>query len=165
MYAGRIEPGKGCGELLEYFIRLSPRFPDLSLVLIGNLLMELPRHPRIHYLGFVSSEEKNAAMARAVATIHPSHFESLCMAALESMAVRTPVLVQASADPLKQHCLVGNGGLFFSSYEEFALGLELLLKDARLRAALGHNGLEYILKNYTWPQIIRKYEILFKSLT
>ncbi len=66
LYAGRIEPGKGCSEMLEVFLRFSERHPALNLLLIGNLLMPLPEHPRIHYLGFVSPEEKNVAMAHAV---------------------------------------------------------------------------------------------------
>jgi glycosyltransferase involved in cell wall biosynthesis len=165
LYAGRIEPGKGCQELVEYFLRASARFPKLRLVLIGKLLMKLPEHPRLHYFGFVSPEEKNAAMARAVATVHPSRLESLCMAALESLAVRTPILVQEATEPLKQHCLEGECGLYFSNYEEFAGALELLAADKRLRAALARNGAAYVQKNYTWPRIMKKYDILFHSLS
>jgi glycosyltransferase involved in cell wall biosynthesis len=164
LYAGRIEPGKGCSEMIDYFLRFSDRHPELNLLLIGNLLMPLPSHPRIHYLGFVSPEEKNAAMAHAVATIHPSHLESLCMAALESLAVRTPILVQAATEPLKQHCLAGRCGLWFSGAGDFGAALELLLRDTRLRSELGRNGRAYVGANYSWDQVLRKYEILFRAL-
>ncbi len=164
LYAGRIEPGKGCRELLDYFLRYSRRHPDLFLFLIGKLLMELPAHPRIKYLGFVSPDEKNAAMAQAVATIHPSYLESLCMAAQESMVVQTPILVQERTEPLKQHVLKGKSGLFYSTYGEFEAALDLLLKDRMLREAMGRNGLKYILEHYTWPKVIQKYERLFLHL-
>jgi glycosyltransferase involved in cell wall biosynthesis len=165
LYAGRIEPGKGCQELVDYFLRSSANNPDLSLILIGNLLMSLPAHPKIKYIGFLSPEEKNAAMASADVTIHPSHFESLGMAALESLAVKTPILVQEAADPLKEHCLRGRCGLFYSSAREFEAALELLLGDSRLRKVLGDNGLAYVRENYAWPRIIGKYERLFGRLT
>jgi len=160
LYAGRIEPGKGCRELLDNYLAFTGIRPGLDLALIGNLLMELPSHPRVHYLGFVSAEEKNAAMASALATCHPSHLESLCMAALESLAVRTPILVQEGADPLKEHCLKGECGLYYSNSAEFGEALDLLLKDARLRGALGKNGRDYVEKNYSWPVVIGKYERL-----
>jgi len=164
LYAGRIEPGKGCTELFEYFRAAAGRFPGLNLVLIGKLLMKLPENPRIRYLGFVSPEEKNAAMAGAVCTVHPSHYESLCMAVLESMAVRTPVLVQEGSDPLKQHCLDSDGGLYFSNGAEFTEGLGLLAGDSRLRCVMGENGLGYVKKQYTWDCVMGKYDILLKAL-
>ncbi len=165
LYAGRIEPGKGCSEMLEYFRYLEETNPDLHLLLIGNKLMELPDDSRVRYLGFVSPAEKNAAMAGALATIHPSHLESLCMAALESLAVRTPILVQAATDPLRQHAVQGQCGLMFSNREEFAAALELLAGDKKLRAGMGANGQAYVEANYTWERIIAKYERLIASMT
>ncbi len=164
MYAGRIEPGKGCGELIDYFVRADRGYPDLSLVLIGKKLMELPRHPRIRYLGFLSSDEKNSAMAAALLTVHPSHLESLCMAALESLAVRTPILVQEKTEPLKQHCLEGRCGLWYSGYSDFRGALDLVLSDAELRRRMGENGREYVRDHYAWPRIAAKYDKLFTYL-
>lgn len=165
LYAGRIEPGKGCQELLDYFLRSSLKNPDLSLVLIGKLLMSLPAHPKVKYLGFLSPEEKNASMASADVTVHPSRYESLCMAALESLAVKTPILVQEAAEPLKEHCLRGQCGLFYSNEGEFETALNLLLRDSRLRKTLAENGFAYVRENYTWPKVVGKYERLFRHLT
>jgi glycosyltransferase involved in cell wall biosynthesis len=164
LYAGRIEPGKGCGELIEYFLRFNRENPHLKLVLIGKLLMELPAHPGIQYLGFVSPEEKNAAMFGALASVHPSYLESLCMASLESMAIRTPIFVQERTDPLKQHCINGKGGLYYDSYQEFAAGLSLFLKDEKMRMIMGTNGFGYVRDNYSWPKVMDKYKKMFDYL-
>lgn len=164
LYAGRIEPGKGCAELMDFFLRYAARSSRLNLILIGQPLMPLPSHPRLRCLGFVSPAEKNAAMAAAEVTVHPSRLESLCMAALESLAVRTPILVQGRTEPLRDHCLKGNCGLYYTNEEEFSTCLDLLLRDSRLRKALASNGLDYIRANYTWDIVLGKYEVLFKAL-
>jgi glycosyltransferase involved in cell wall biosynthesis len=164
LYAGRIEKGKGCQELIDYFLRFSRQSLRLSLILVGKLLMDLPVHPRIKYLGFLSPEEKDEATASALATIHSSRLESLCMAALESLAAQTPILVQERAEPLKQHCLKGKSGLFYSNYQEFGEALSLLMKDTKLRRVMGENGLEFVRENYSWPVVIEKYCKLFRSL-
>jgi glycosyltransferase involved in cell wall biosynthesis len=87
------------------------------------------------------------------------------MAALESLAVRTPILVQAATDPLRQHCLQGNAGLFYADRSEFEVALDLLVRDDRLREILGANGLAYVQSRYTWDRVLDKYAILFEALT
>jgi glycosyltransferase involved in cell wall biosynthesis len=164
LYAGRIEPGKGCSELIEYYLRFYRRNPKLTLLLIGKLLMELPPHPGIRYLGFVSPEDKNAAMQGALASIHPSYLESLCMAALESMAIQTPIIVQERTDPLKHHCIDGKAGLYYSNFQEFVASLRLFLEDEKLREIMGKNGFAYVKNNYSWPKVMDKYKKMFDYL-
>jgi glycosyltransferase involved in cell wall biosynthesis len=103
-------------------------------------------------------------MHGALATIHPSYLESLCMAALESMAVQTPIFVQEKTDPLKQHCIAGKGGLYYADYFEFAAGLDLLLNDKRLRQVLGKNGITYVRENYSWQKVVGKYKKMIDNL-
>ena len=164
LYAGRIEPGKGCRELLDNFLRHARRSPGPRPPARREPPDEAPDQPAVRYLGFVTPENKNAAMAGALATIHPSHFESLCMAALESLAVRTPILVQEATDPLKRHCLEGQCGLYYSTPEEFGEALALLEADERLRRVLGGNGFDYVARNYAWPRSSRNMKRLFEHV-
>ena len=62
IYVGRIDENKGCGELFSHYQRCVAAGSRLDLVLIGNPVMKVPEHPRIHHLGFVSDEEKFASL-------------------------------------------------------------------------------------------------------
>jgi glycosyltransferase involved in cell wall biosynthesis len=42
--------------------------------------------------------------------------------------------------------------------------LKLLVRDDRLRAALGRNGVEYVRQNYRWDVVLAKYERLFAKI-
>ncbi len=164
LYAGRIEKGKGCGEMMDCFLGFRERKSGLILALIGKKLMDIPEHEDIRYLGFVSPEDKNAAMAGALATIHPSRLESLCMAALESMAVKTPVLVQGRCELLVEHARESRAGLWFCDCGEFAEAVKLLNTDARLRNRMGENGRHYVASSYTWSGILAKYRKVITCL-
>ncbi len=164
LYAGRIEKGKGCQEMIDCFLQYRKKNPGLILALIGKKLMALPEHEDIRYLGYVSQEEKNAAMAGALATIHPSRLESLCMAALESLAVQTPVVVQGHCGLLVDHCRESRAGLWFSNCREFGEGIRLLAKDDSLRNRMGENGRNYVASRYSWNIIMSKYRGIFECV-
>jgi len=66
LYSGRIDHGKNCPELFEYFIEYKKRNPSgLKLVLTGQEIIEVPEHPDILSLGFVSDEDRTDGMAGA----------------------------------------------------------------------------------------------------
>jgi len=164
LYAGRIEKGKGIQDLIHYFEEYSSRKPDLELILIGKLFMKIPESQRLRYIGFVPSEDKNAAMRSAALTVHPSYLESLCMAALESLAAGTPILVQERTEPLKDHCVKSNAGLWYSNYKQFETAVDLFLKDHKLKRSMGKNGLSYVKKNYSWDKVMDRYKRSFELL-
>jgi glycosyltransferase involved in cell wall biosynthesis len=70
----------------------------------------------------------------------PSPYESLSLLALEAFAVGTPVLANARAEVLVEHCRRSNAGLFYADRWEFVEALKMLMKDATLRAALGRTA-------------------------
>jgi glycosyltransferase involved in cell wall biosynthesis len=161
LYGGRIEPGKGCEELLEYFqAYVSECGSDARLIFMGDKMMPLPDDPRVQFVGLLSEQERLHALEDATVVAVPSQHESLSLLALEAFAMGTPVLANARADVLVEHCVRSNAGLYYANREEFVLALNLLLRDARLRAAMGRNGRAYVNQHYRWSSILAKYETL-----
>ena len=165
LYGGRIDPGKGCEELIEYFSTYVQEGGDASLVLMGVKLMPLPEEPFIRFAGRLSDQERLQALEAATVVVVPSPYESLSLLALE-------VVRRRHADP-RQRPQRGagralpassNAGLYYADRDEFTECLRLLVADHRLRAAMGRNGRDYIRQNYRWDVILAKYERMFARL-
>lgn len=155
LYAGRIDAGKGCDEMLRFYERAQTEVmgcPDL--LLIGKLAMALPPIARLRHLGFVSEEDKRAAMSGAQFLVCPSPYESLSITLLEAMAVGTPVLASSRSDVLVDHCLKSNAGLAYGTGDEFVETLRMMVLDEPLRRALGQNGRRYALTQFGWDSVL-----------
>ena len=118
----------------------------------------------MRFAGLLSERERLEALEAATIVVVPSPFESLSLLALEAMAVGTPILCNARAEVLVDHCLKSNAGLFYQDRDEFVECTKLLLADDRLRDRMGRNGKEYVKKNYRWDVIMQKYDGLMAAL-
>ena len=96
LYAGRIDAGKGCAEMIAHYARYRSAGGAADLLLIGTLAMDLPPVPGLRHLGYLSEADKNAALAAAAVVVCPSAYESLSIALLEGFAVDTPGLVNGA---------------------------------------------------------------------
>ena len=164
LYGGRMEPGKGCEELLDYFNGFAEADGDTSLVLMGLKLMPIPDAPGVRFAGMLSETERTEALEAATVVVAPSPSESLSLLALESFAVGTPVLANARSDVLVDHCQRSNAGLYYAGRDEFQACLRLLVRDDRLRAALGRQGRAYVRAHYRWDVVLDKYDRLIAGL-
>jgi glycosyltransferase involved in cell wall biosynthesis len=164
LYGGRIDAGKGCEELLEYFTSYKEQGGDAALVLMGVKLMQIPEVPWVKFAGLLSERERLQALEAATVVVVPSPFESLSLLALEAMAVGTPVLCNGRSEVLAEHCLKSNAGLFYTDRDEFLECASLMLTDERLRRTMGRNGKEYVKRNYRWDVIMAKYDRLIGAL-
>lgn len=159
LYAGRIEEGKGVGELISHVRRYrSDTGASPTLWLMGETAMELSQEPWIKALGFVSNGEKRRRLAAATVLVAPSPLESFGIVLLEASAAGTPVLANAASGAYVEHCQQGGGGLWYRSYEEFREALELLLGDAALRSSLARQGAQYARDRFSWEAIAAKYD-------
>jgi glycosyltransferase involved in cell wall biosynthesis len=170
LYVGRIAKNKGCAELFDLFTEwqrvryLTLRDRAVDLVLIGTRVIDIPDHPRIRHLGFVTDADKFDVLAAASLLVMPSYFESLSMVALESWALGRPVLANAQCDVLLGQCLRSNAGLYYKDAEEFGDALDTILDSPALASAMGERGRQYYAQHYSWPVIERKYLDMFDRL-
>ena len=158
LYVGRIDESKGCKVLFDYFLKYKKSHKSkLKLVLVGKPVMDIPKNKDIISLGFVTDEDKHNTISACDILINPSSFESLSMVLLEAWSVSKPTLVNGDCGVLKDHCILSNGGLYYSNYAEFKACLELMLSNNKLCARMGENGQRYVEENYGWDAIEKKW--------
>jgi glycosyltransferase involved in cell wall biosynthesis len=164
LYLGRVDRNKGCHTLLDYFEAYAAVHDAPTLVLAGPAKLQIPAHPRIRALGYVSDAVRSALLARAQVLLVPSPYESLSIVLLEGWNRAVPALVNAHCRVLAGQVSRANGGLYYRSSAEFAEALSYLLGHDRQRQALGRQGLAYVEREYRWPAVLERVERLLTAV-
>ncbi|HEU4692739.1 MAG TPA: glycosyltransferase [Vicinamibacterales bacterium] len=160
LYGGRVEPDNGCEEMLEYFDTFATdRDEDMRLVLMGVKMMTVPEAPYLRLAGVLPDRERMTAYEAASVTIAPASDDLLSQSLLESLAVGTPVLANASNEAAVEHCRRANAGLYYSNREEF-VGALAELQTPALRERMGENGRRYIKHHHQWDAVLGRFERL-----
>jgi glycosyltransferase involved in cell wall biosynthesis len=160
LYCGRREPLKGTPLICDYLAAFRWRTKkDVRMVFTGTGDIECPPEMRPYMLdlGFVGEQEKHDAMAAATAFFHPSRLESFGIVLFESWLAGTPCLVHDKSPVLKAQCIASNGGLWFRHYVDFEEEVTMLLEKPEIAKALGAAGREFVLREYSWEAIDRKF--------
>jgi glycosyltransferase involved in cell wall biosynthesis len=160
LYCGRREPLKGTPLICDYLAAFRSRTgKDLRMVFTGTGEIECPDkvRPFVTDLGFVDEREKHDAMAASLAFFHPSRLESFGIVLFESWLAGRPCLVRDQSPVLKAQCQASNGGLWFRHYADFEEEVLLLLEKPEIADALGAAGRAFVLREYAWESIDRKF--------
>lgn len=143
---GTIEPRKNIRTLIEAWT------PDLGpLVIIGAKGWDdLPQHPQVHYLGYVSHQEKWAILQQASAVIYPTIAEGFGLPLLEAFAANVPVV----AGPHTSLVEVGQDAVLWTNVHDQAAvrkAVQAVLEDDRIRQQLMTQG-QQRLQEYSWKK-------------
>ena len=166
LYGGRKDEGKNIPLLIDYFCEFLERNnTDLKLVLLGPGQASFPKKFSKNIIDMqVSKKEWYDACAAASIFCLPSVNESFSIVIMESWLNNVPVLVNARCAVTKEHCLKSNGGLFFDNFEEFEGCVKYYLDNPSMREKIGKNGENYVLQNFSWDKIIKKYSEFFNKI-
>jgi len=164
LYLGRVDRNKGCDALLENFEEYAATRKDVTLVLAGPAKMQVPEHPQIRALGYVSDEVRSALLAHACALVVPSWYESLSIVLLEAWNHAVPALVNGRCKVLAGQVMRANGGLYYMFPGEFDEAADYLLTRPAERDALGRQGLAYVEREYRWPTVLERIEALLQEV-
>jgi glycosyltransferase involved in cell wall biosynthesis len=169
LFVGTLEPRKNLPTLLEAYARIASR-TDVPLIIGGGKgwlydavfarLEALGLRDRVHFPGFLASEELPLWYAAATVFVFPSRWEGFGIPPLEAMACGTPV-VTSNSSSLPE--VVGDAGLMVGPDDIDGMGEAILrvLDDAELRAELRERGLRQA-QRFSWhisaERTLRVYE-------
>ncbi len=163
LYLGRREVDKGWPWLVEVFARSRS---NVKLVSAGpGEAGVVPRlRGRVIDVGLLSDEQRNNALAAALAYVQPSLNESYSRTLMESWLAGTPALVRKGSTVVEWHLANCGGGFAFASPRELSAQLRRLTSETGLGEEMGANGRAYVLDNYQWPHVLDLVEADLLSL-
>lgn len=157
LYMGRLEEGKNLPLLFEFVRRCADEGGKIELLVAGNGPLTPPRHPAIRFLGYISAPEKARLLASSLALCQPSLNESFSLTIMESWLAGRPVLVHGACKVTHGHVRRSQGGLWFTSYDEFAGAVEWLQEHEEQARRMGELGRAYVEAHYTWPAVLDRF--------
>jgi colanic acid/amylovoran biosynthesis glycosyltransferase len=154
LFVGRLVEKKGCTYLLQVIERLSVRFPDLKLTIVGeghlreSLQQEaIGRKLVVEFVGTQTAEQIRERLSRCWLFVAPSitadngDAEGLGMVFLEAQALQTPVVSFKSGGVIEA-VIDGETGLLCDEKDAQTLSenITALLENDSLRHTMGANG-------------------------
>ena len=174
LFLGRLDQKKGLDVLVDSFIRVASRLPDVTLLVAGpdkgntrsvmeQALAAAGLDGRAVFAGLLQGSEKLAALACADVFVLPSRSEGFSVAVLEAMAAGLPVVIS-------EHCYFpdvadrGAGVVVCVDIDEVADAICELLGDDRRRIESGRNGRGLVEERYCWPTVAQAFAELYDSM-
>jgi glycosyltransferase involved in cell wall biosynthesis len=158
---GRLEVYKKIDVLLRAMAKLTSRFPDAEITIIGrgnaraeleSLATELGLAERTTFTVFIPTDERDRLLAQARVCVCPSEKEGWGLTVIESNAVATPV-VATDADGLRDSVRDGVTGFLVpdESVDDFADRIARLLEDDELAVRMSRAAMEWS-KTFDWDR-------------
>lgn len=177
LFVGSIGRRKGIFDILNAIPLVTREWDSASFVFLGEeeiagekqqvlqVCRELNLSKYVHFLGWVTGDEKRNHYQRADIFTLPSHAENLPFSLLEAMAMGLPV-VTTPVGGIPEVVEEGRSGYLIQpgNEQELAERILRLLKNPLLREELGRNARLRMQENYSPEKIAQQWELLYFEL-
>jgi glycosyltransferase involved in cell wall biosynthesis len=157
-FCGRIAREKDLPTLHNAFLRVSKKYPNTMLLIVGGGLSRVQRLFSGRKAFSVGPTDNVIPYLQAMDIfVLPSLTETSSLATMEAMACGVPVIV-TPVGHLRNYVKPFYNGLIFAPHDVEALeiNIETLLIDRSNREAMGRNARQTILKSYRWDRTVKK---------
>lgn len=174
LFMGRLHFQKGLDVLARSYVRLSHKFKDVALLVVGpdedgipkrmeSILKTSPALRTTVFTGMLTGKDKLAALACADLFVLPSYSEGFSTAILEALAAGLPVVIsrQCNFPEVSEH---DAGFVIEPSDVAVTEAISTLLSDDQLRTRMGQNGRNLVREKYTWDAIAGSMAGLYQRL-
>lgn len=174
LFMGRLNPIKGPDLLLDAFCSIEQQVPELHLVVIGhdegmmdslkNTVISRGVSDRVHFLGFISREDKSRVIHLSRFVVVPSRQDAMPTVVLEAGIAGKPLLItdQCGFEEVQS---IGGGKVVPATVEGIATGLMELLSHPDQLALMGERLRKFTRENYLWASMATRYANLFRELS
>jgi glycosyltransferase involved in cell wall biosynthesis len=175
LFSGRLAPVKGIETLLKAVPRLKKAYPQVLVVLAGQVQMpNLRLNSDLHrglkegvlWVGHQNPAQMMKWYQRAAVFVMPSYYETFGISCLEAMAYGLPVVATA-AGGLPEVVEDGITGILVPPVDSEALAEAIicLLNSHDLRHRMGQAGRQRVLAKFTAQQVAEQTLSLYKKVT
>jgi glycosyltransferase involved in cell wall biosynthesis len=175
VWMGRLVSVKGLDVLITAFAALARQRPNVVLALIGpdnkgytaalrRLMAHIGLMPeRVIFTGPLQGYEKLAALKEADVFVLPSYTENFALAAVEAMAMGTPVIVSKGLKTAIGIAAAGAGLVVSPEVGPLQEAIATILDDGELRARMGFAARRFA-EGLDWSVVVGKLEDAYRMM-
>ena len=171
LYVGRPQPHKNLDRLIEAFVSLANKHPDLYLVLAGKkdaLYWQLEKHVKaqnlenVIFTDFVTEAQLRWLYENTACYVFPSLSEGFGLPALEAMAHGAPV-ASSNATCLPEIYKYSAEYFTPTDIDSMTTAIEKILTNKNLADRLSQQG-KKLASSYSWQRMAKQTLDIYKSI-
>lgn len=157
-YIGRLVKDKGIGELIDSFSKLNKKYPDTSLIIVGDgpdrtIFEEKVKTNSISFVGHQDNPQQ--FLAKTDVFVYPTYHEGFSLSLVEAAMMSLPIITtNVGGNP--EIIVDGKTGLLVPArdYQRLLSAMQSLYSDPHLQKKLGTNARHIYEKSFKFDRIV-----------